>query len=70
MKMKFLASTALVSVSLLGSGTASAAEWEVPIGGFMNQYVGFASTDTFTGETIADVDVQEDAEIHFLPSIT
>lgn len=70
MKMKFLASTALVSVSLLGSGTASAAEWEVTLGGYMNQYVGFASTDTFTGETIADVDVQEDAEIHFLPSIT
>ncbi len=69
MNMKFLTTMALVSVSILSSTAVHASEWEITIGGYMNQYVGFASTDTFAGETITDVDIQEDGEVHFLPSI-
>lgn len=70
MKTKFLSTTALVAAGLVGSAPVLAAEWEIAIGGYYNQYVGFASTDNLAGDTISALDVQEDGEIHFMPSIT
>ena len=49
---------------------ASAAEWSMRVGGFMEQYVAFATSDAnFPGE-FDGIDSKQDAEIWFLPSIT
>jgi len=70
MKKTLFITSAMVSSLLLSSGAALSAEWDVKLGGHMNQYIGFAATDRLDGTAVSDVDVQSDAEIHFLPAIT
>jgi outer membrane protein OmpU len=70
MKSRLLMTTALASAVALAAPLANAAEWDVTIGGFYEQWVGFASFETAAGEDVSDVDVQEDGEIHFKPRIT
>ena len=70
MKSRLLVTTALVSAVALLSPAANAAEWDIQIGGFYEQWVGFASFEDTTGEDVSDLDVQEDGEIHFKPMIT
>jgi len=51
---------------------AAAAEWDVAFGGYMEQHMGFASTD-YDDDRSGDwdgIDVKSDSEIHFKPSIT
>jgi outer membrane protein OmpU len=67
--------TALMNTTALAlfgamSLPVSAAEWNVRVGGYMEQYVAFASSDAdFSGE-YDGIDTKQDVEIHFLPSIT
>ena len=69
MKKVLLASSALALVGSFAS-PAAAAEWNMRVGGYMNQAVGFADVDAnFSGE-FDGVDVYSDTEIHFVPSIT
>lgn len=69
MKKVLLASSALALVGSFAS-PAAAAEWNMRVGGYMTQAVGFADVDAnFSGE-FDGVDVYSDSEIHFVPSIT
>jgi predicted porin len=68
MKTMYMGTTALALTGLLAS-PAAAAEWNVRVGGFMEQYVGYANVDDIGGD-FDGVDTAQDAEIWFLPSIT
>ncbi len=54
------------------STSANAAEWDVKVGGYFESYVAYASTNVggFVGDDFDGVDIKQDAEIHFKPSIT
>lgn len=69
MKHPLLCSTAIALVGTL-PGMASAAEWEVRVGGYMEQYLAYANTDGPAGTDFDGVDSKQDSEIHFMPSIT
>jgi hypothetical protein len=60
------------AVALVGAMTlpASAAEWNMRVGGFMEQYVAYADSDANFAGDFDGVDSKQDAEIWFLPSIT
>lgn len=64
-----LLSTTILAVASFASA-ASAAEWNVRVGGYYNAMVAYASSDTPTGTDFDGVDVRTDAEVFFLPSIT
>lgn len=70
MKKILLGTSALALVG--AATTANAAEWDVKIGGYMEQHLAYASVnvDGFTGDDFDGIDVKQDAEIHFKPSIT
>ena len=70
MKKVLLGTSALALVG--AASTANAAEWDVKVGGYMEQHVAYASSDVdgFSGDDFDGVDVKQDAEIHFKPSIT
>jgi outer membrane protein OmpU len=69
MKKILLGTSALALVGAFVTPAASA-EWDVRVGGYMKQYVGYGNADAnFTGDWDG-VDVMSDSEIHFLPSIT
>lgn len=69
---KVLLSTSAIALAGAFASTASAAEWNVRVGGYMEQYVAFAasSVDGISGEDVDGVDSKQDAEIWFIPSIT
>ncbi len=67
------------------STTASAADWEVKVGGYMEQFVAYANSDVSvalptgtattavigsSGGDFDGIDSKQDSEVHFLPSIT
>ncbi|MEL6999788.1 MAG: porin [Pseudomonadota bacterium] len=60
------------AIALAAATSANAAEWNVKVGGYHNQMVAFASSDqdNNTGADFDGVDVKQNAEIFFLPSIT
>ncbi|MEM9061923.1 MAG: porin [Pseudomonadota bacterium] len=60
------------AIALAATTSAHAAEWEVRVGGYHNQMVAFASSDqdNNSGADFDGVDVKQNAEIFFLPSIT
>lgn len=61
------------AIALIGAASsANAAEWEVRVGGYMEQHVAYADVDVsgFSGDEFNGVDVKQDAEIHFKPKIT
>lgn len=67
MKKVLLGTSAIV----LAATSAQAAEWDVKVGGYHNQFIGFASSDIKGSTADFDgVDVKQNAEIFFLPSIT
>jgi hypothetical protein len=72
MKKNLLATTALVAAGVLASQGAFAESKPISlkVGGYMEQWVGFASYDETGASTVNDVDVQQDAEIHFSGSTT
>ncbi len=67
---KVLLSTSAVALVGAFAPQASAAEWEMRVGGYMEQYLAFASVDGPAGTDLDGVDSKQDAEIFFLPSIT
>jgi len=69
---KVLLGTSAIALAGAFSTQASAAEWDVSFGGFMNQHVAYASTDidNAVGEDFDGVDVHNNSEIIFTPSIT
>lgn len=74
---KVLLGTSAIALAGAFTSQASAAEWEVRVGGYMEQYVAYADVDAkggtgvFTGDEEFDgVDSKQDNEIHFLPKIT
>lgn len=66
-KRLLLASTALATSAFLSSAPALAAEWEVTVGGYMEQWFGYADSSRSFRDGF---DQQSDGEIHFLPEIT
>ncbi|MEL6220225.1 MAG: porin [Pseudomonadota bacterium] len=70
MKKVLLGTSAIALVAYAGS--AAAAEFEMKVGGYMEQYVAFADSDVenASGDDYTGIDSKQDAEIHFKPSIT
>lgn len=69
---KVLLGTSAIALAGAFAAPASAAEWEVKVGGYMEQYLAYASPDVsgFSGDDFDGVDAKQDSEIHFKPSIT
>ncbi len=69
---KLLISTS--AIALVGgiASQAAAADWDVRIGGYMEQFVAYADSDVsgFSGDSFGGIDSKQDSEIHFKPSIT
>ncbi len=72
MKKNLLSTTALIAAGALATSGAFAENKpiEIGVGGYMEQWVGFSSYDPDVGSEVNDVDVQQDAEIHFTGSTT
>lgn len=66
-KKLLLATTAFAGLAHLGATNASAAEWNVTVGGFMEQWFGYGDSSLANA---AGFDQQSDTEIHFKPTIT
>jgi outer membrane protein OmpU len=66
-KKLLLATTAFAGLAHLGAANASAAEWNVTVGGFMEQWFGYGDSSLANAEGF---DQQSDTEIHFKPTIT
>lgn len=69
MKNVLLSTSAVVLVAM-ASAPAAAAEWEISLGGYMEQFIVYGSSDSPAGTDFDGVDVQSDTEIIFTPSIT
>ena len=71
MKKVLMGTSALALVGAY-AGTASAAEWDVKVGGYFKAFAAYASSsvDNIAGEEFGGIDSKQDAEIHFKPSIT
>jgi len=67
---KILMGTSAVALSSMAASSASAAEWDLDWGGYFEAFVGLASVDSAAGTDFDGVDVRQDAEIQFTPSIT
>lgn len=69
---KVLLSTSAIALVGAFATSASANEWDVDVGGYMEQFVAYSNVDVDAlDDTDYDgVDVKSDAEISFVPSIT
>ncbi len=67
---KVLLSTTAIALAGAMAAPASAAEWTVRVGGFMEQYVAYADSDANFSGDFDGIDSKQDGEIWFLPSIT
>ena len=68
---KFLLGTSAIALACSFAHSANAAEWNVRVGGYHNQQVGFAASDLGAGNTadVDGIDVKQNGEIFFLPFI-
>jgi len=69
MKKILLGTSALALAGAFASPAASA-DWDVRVGGYMEQFVAYADSDASFSGDYDGIDSKMDAEIHFLPSIT
>jgi len=69
MKKLLVASTALVAVAAVSSAHA-ADPIKISVGGYMNQYVGYASQDEDGQQNFAEVKVESETELYFRGSTT
>ncbi len=73
MKKVLLGTTAIAMAGAMAL-PASAAEWNMRVGGYMEQYVGYADIDidgvSGGAGSLNGIDSKQDAEIWFIPSIT
>ena len=67
---KILMGTSAIAMAGAYAGQASAAEWDLDWGGFFVAEVGYASVDSAAGTDFDGVDVLQNTEIIFTPSIT
>ena len=69
---KVLLGTSAIALASAFASTAGAADWDVKVGGYMEQHLTYSSADVkgFVGDDYDGVDVKSDTEIHFKPSIT
>lgn len=69
---KVLLGTSAIALAGAFATQAGAAEWDMRIGGYMEQYIAFASSDYDNGRSgdWDGIDSKQDAEIFFEPSIT
>jgi len=67
---KILMGTSALAVAGAFAGQAEAATWDLDWGGYFEASIGYASVDGPTGTDFDGVDVLQDAEIQFTPSIT
>ncbi|MEL6310757.1 MAG: porin [Pseudomonadota bacterium] len=69
---KVLLSTSAIALAGAFVGNANAAEWNVRVGGYSEQFLAYADSDVdnISGEEFGGVDNKSDTEIHFKPSIT
>ncbi len=65
---KILLGTTVLAVA--GGVSASAAEWDVRVGGFMQQAAVYSGVDSDVPGSFSGVDVKSSSEIHFKPKIT
>jgi len=66
MKKILLGTTAIVAAGMIAAPSADAAEkLKVSVGGYMEQWFGYTSTDDEGGTDLSGFDVKSDAEIHF-----
>lgn len=67
---KILLGTSAIALAGASAGQAQAASWDLDWGGYFEASVGFASVDDSGSADFDGVDVIQDAEIQFTPSIT
>ena len=69
---KLLLGTSAIALAGAFASTANGAEWDVRVGGYHNQIIGYGTSDLAAGNTadVDGVDVKQNGEIFFLPSIT
>lgn len=67
---KILLGTSAIALAGASAGQAQAASWDLDWGGYFEASVGFASVDTVGNADYDGVDVLQDSEIIFTPSIT
>ena len=69
---KVLLGTSAIALACAYATSASAADFEVKVGGYFESQVGFVSTsvNNLVSEDYDGVDVKQDTEINFKPSIT
>jgi hypothetical protein len=69
---KLLLGTSAVALAGAFANSAHAVDWEVKVGGYMEQYAAWSSPDVdgIDSDDYAGIDNKADSEIHFLPSIT
>ncbi|MEM9146238.1 MAG: porin [Pseudomonadota bacterium] len=69
---KVLMGTSAIALVGAFAGSAAAAEFEMKVGGYMEQHIAYADSDIDNGgpEDYSGIDSKQDAEIHFKPSIT
>ncbi len=69
MKQLLLTTSAL---ALAMGSSAQAVEWDVHVGGYMEQFAAWSSPDVtgIVSDDFDGIDSKQDSEIHFLPSIT
>jgi porin-like protein len=70
MKKVLLGTSALALVGAFASPAAAQVAWDVRLGGYMTQVVGYGNSDANFSGNFAGVDVYSDAEVFFLPTIT
>ncbi len=69
MKKVLLSTSAIAMVGAVAT-SANAADWEINLGGYMEQHVVFGSYDEPVGTDFTGVDVKSDQEFYFRPSLT
>ncbi len=69
---KILLGTSAVALVGAFANSAYAVDWDVKVGGYMEQYAAWSSPDVdgIISDDYDGIDSKQDSEIHFLPSIT
>lgn len=69
---KVLMGTSAIALAGAFATTANAASWDVRVGGYMESYAAYATSDVdgISGEDFDGIDQKNESEVHFLPSIT
>jgi len=69
---KILLGTSAVALASAFANSAYAVDWEVQVGGYMEQYAAWASPEVegFIDDEYDGIDNKGEAEVHFQPSIT